>query len=389
MNNIDFIETVKWATQKGLKLYSNMELKDVNGVTGIYAKTDIPKNQILVVYPNKSTLPDLQGFNYPKKNKELIKRLHSATKEYSKRESSAWFGLMLSVESLSDLKSTSAYFMNEGELALLKSMSPMLHRIILEKKGIIDDKVNSLLEIDPTLTRDDATVVTLNFKTRAWAQGFLPILDQFNSSDIYGAKVYTGDNHIYFMTMVDYKAGDQIFMSYGTRDMYDYAIDYDFFDHNTIHSICFSQRGCQFTNTEFETSVIRYAATKHKMNISKTKTGLSFQLEEDDARFLENAPSAKLIEYIHNTAFFSKKEFKTKKVSSQSFDKRLNQIIDALLSMNNVDNFNIKNIPEKLHRFYYLLKKEKKILISNKYWARFNSIHSNEIDPEVIKSLNL
>jgi hypothetical protein len=389
MDTTNFIETIKWAAPKGLKLYPNMELKSVNGITGMYAKTYTPKNTVLVTYPKKSLLPDLQGYNYPKINTDLMKRLHSATKEYSKGESSEWFGLMRSMESLEDLKSTSAYFLSNDELAMLEAMSPLLCRIIQERKGIIDDQIESLLKIDPSLSKDDANVITLNFKTRAWKHGFMPIIDQFNSSDTYGAKINIGQDHVYFMTMVDYHPGDQIFMSYGTRDMYDYAIDYDFFDPDAEHSICFAIRGSQQSDTDFDTAVVRYAATKHKMTIRKTATGLSYQLCENDARFLEHAPSSKLIEYIQNTAFSSKTEFKNRKVSERSFDTRLNLIIDTLLAVNNVDNFKLEHVPAKLHRFFHLLKKEKKILLNNKKWAKFNSIHCNEIDPAIIERVNL
>ena len=177
MDNTSFIETIKWAAEKGLKLDPNMALKSVNGVTGIYATANIPKHTILLTYPKKSLLPTLQGFNYPKKHTDLIKLVHSATKEYSKGESSEWFGLMRSVESLADLKNTSAYFLSREDLAILNAMNPLLHRIIKEKNDIIDNQVDTLLKIDPSLSRDDATVVALNFKTRAWKEGFIPILD--------------------------------------------------------------------------------------------------------------------------------------------------------------------------------------------------------------------
>ena len=389
MDNENYIETVKWAAQKGLRLFPHMEHRCVDGIWGMYATADIPKNTVLVCYPINNVLPLIANFNYPKKCSDTLKRMHATIKEYSKGDASDWYGLMRSSESLEDLQRTNAYFLDRKELATLQAMNPLLHRIVEERKDTVDHQIETLCDLDPDIGRNDATVVALNFKTRSWTKGFLPIFDQFNTSETHGAVVCNSDRNIFFMTMIDYRAGDQIWISYGQRDIYDYAIDYDFFDPNGTHSICFSIRGSQFAKNDFETAVIRYAATKHKIEINKTQSGLQYQLLDDDARFLEQAPSARLIEYIQNTAFRSKSEFKTRKCPPRSFDIRLNQILDALLSVNHIDQFKIENIPEKLHRFYYLLKKEKQMLLNNKQWAKFNSIHANEIDPDIRKSVNL
>ncbi|MFT6029860.1 MAG: hypothetical protein ACI8O8_001600 [Oleiphilaceae bacterium] len=383
MNSVDFAETVKWATPKGLKLHPNMEHKCVNGIYGVYATADIPQYTLLVSYPIKGTVPLLKNFSYPQNCPELLKRLHASTLEYSKGESSEWRGLMNSVERLEELKKNSAYFLSKEELSTIQKMNPLLHRIIEEKNSIIDRQVDNLCKIDPSLDKSSAKVIALNFKTRAWQQGFLPIFDQFNTSEAYGAKVCQNEKNIYFISMKPYKMGEEIWISYGTRDIYDYAIDYDFFDPNAVHSICFAARGSQFAQSQFDVNVIKYTATKHRMDISKTPQGLHYQLMEDDARFLEHAPTSKLINYIQHTAFRSAQELQQGICSPQSFDIRLNQILDALISMNNVDHFKEEQMPPRLLRFFHLLKKEKKILINNKVWARFNSLYVNEIPLEV------
>lgn len=383
MNSVDFAETVKWATPRGLKLHPNMEHKCVNGIYGVYATADIPQYTELVSYPIKGTLPLLQNYTYPQNCPELLKRLHAATLEYSKGDSSEWRGLMNSVESLEELKETSAYFLSKEELSIVQQMNPLLHRIIEEKNNIIDRQIENLCKIDSSLDKNSAMVVALNFKTRAWQQGFLPIFDQFNTSENYGAKVCQNESNIYFISMRAYKAGDEIWISYGTRDIYDYAIDYDFFDPNAVHSICFAARGSQFARSQFDIKVINYAASKHRMDISETAQGLHYQLMEDDARFLENAPTSKMINYIQHTAFRSEQELQQGICSPQSFDIRLNQILDALLSINQVDQYKAEQMTPKLLRFYQLLKKEKQILLNNKVWARFNSLYVNEIPLDI------
>ena len=383
MNSVDFADTVEWATPKGLKLHPHMEHKCVNGIYGVYATADIPQYTLLVSYPIKGTVPLLTNFSYPQNCPELLKRLHASTLEYSKGETSEWRGLMNSVESLEELKQTSAYFLSKEELSVIQQMNPLLHRIIEEKNSIIDRQIENLCKIDPSLDKNSAMVVALNFKTRAWQQGFLPIFDQFNTSEAFGAKVCQNESTIYFISMRPYKAGEEIWISYGTRDIYDYAIDYDFFDHNAVHSICFAARGSQFAQSQFDVNVIKYAASKHRMNINQTPQGLHYQLLEDDARFLEHAPTAKMINYIQHTAFRSAQELQQGICSPQSFDIRLNQILDALLSINQVDKFQESDMTPKLLRFYHLLKKEKQILLNNKEWAKFNSLYVNEIPLEV------
>ncbi|MDX1451644.1 MAG: SET domain-containing protein [Oleiphilaceae bacterium] len=383
MNSQDFAETVSWAQARGMKLHPHMEHKCVDGIYGVYATADIPQYTELLRYPIEGTLPLLANHPYPQQCPELLKRLHVATLEYAKGEQSEWHGLMRSVESLESLKQTSAYFLTNNEMAILERMNPLLHRIVEERNSLVNQKVQALCQIDPSLDKASALVVTLNFKTRAWREGFLPIFDQFNTSEAHGAKVCKNGTHIYFITMRPYKAGEEIWISYGTRDIYDYAIDYDFFDPNATHSICFATRGSQFATTPFEIDVIKYAATKHKIDISQTPQGLHYQLMEDDARFLEHAPSSKMINYIQHTAFRSPDELKQGMCSPESFDIRLNQILDALLAVNQVDQFSEAQMTPKLLRFYHLLKKEKQLLLNNKHWAKFNSLYVNEIPKAV------
>lgn len=387
MDNASFNEVVKWSQERGMKIFPQMERKAVNGINGMYATTNIPKNTLLLSFPLKNLLTPDPGFRYPKGMNDSLKYGHRAALEYIKGEQSEWHGVLRSLESLESLQQTSAYFLHPKELEAIQAMSPMLHRIIGERNETITQQIEQLCQLDPTINKQVATTIALNLKTRSWKQGFLPIFDQFNHSDAYGAKVSIVGDHLCFFTLMNYRAGDQIWISYGLRDIYDYAIDYDFFDPKGVHAISFAIRGSQVTNNDFDTAVIRYAATKHKIGMDKTPEGLFYQLEEDNAMFLEHAPSSRLIEYIQNTAFSTKEEFKAKRCSAASFDLRINQILDALLASNRVEQVRMENIPPRLQRFQSLLRKEKQILINNKIWARFNSAQANEVDQKIIQAI--
>jgi len=78
------------------------------------------------------------------------------------------------------------------------------------------------------------------------------------------------------------------------------------------------------------------------------------------------------MEYIRLNCFQSEHELRSGKCTNESFDTRLVEIIDTLLDNNNVDDFQLADIPKKLQRFYLLLQKEKKMLLSNRNWALDN-----------------
>ncbi len=387
METQKFIETVQWASQRGLKIHPHLQHKKVDGVYGIYATQHIPRFTLLLTYPIAGTLSEQKEFSYPQGCDALLKRMHAATIEYTKGEQSPWRGLLNSLDTESQLKANNAYYFNNQELQAIATMNPILARVIQERNATTRQKVDELLAIDPSLNRDKATTIALNFKTRSWDFGFLPIFDQFNTSEAWGSKVFSNNTSIFFMASRDYKAGEQIWISYGNRDIYDYAVDYDFFDARAVHSICFAKRGSQFAASPFEESVVRYASKRHKMLLAKTPQGLNYQLDDDSARFLEFAPSSKMIEYVKDIAFRSQKEFKTRQASLDSFSIKMNQIIDSLLSANRIAQVNPETIPEKLVRFYHLLHKERQMLINNKAWVRFNSGKCDEIPEEIMRAV--
>lgn len=382
-----FLETAHWAAQRGLKMHPHLEHKAVNGVYGIYATQNIPRFTLLLSYPIAGTLAKNEEFVYPKNTDPLLKRMHAATTEYAKGERSSWKGLFNSLDPESHLRANNAFFFDDKDIHQIAAMNPILARVIQERNETTKQKIEQLLALDPSLEREQATTIVLNFKTRSWGFGFLPIFDQFNTSEAMGSRVFSSSTNIYFMTSRDYQAGEQVWISYGNRDIYDYAIDYDFFDPRAVHSISFAKRGSQFATSTFEENVIRQASTKHKILIAKTEQGLNFQLDDDSARFLELGPSSQLIDYVKDIAYRSQKELKSKRVSMESFSIKMHQIIDGLLAANKVAQVNPASVPEKLKRFYQLLLKERQILINNKAWVRFNSGKSDEIPDEVRKAV--
>ena len=186
-----FLETAHWAGQRGLKMHPHLEHKAVNGVYGIYATQNIPRF--------KNTDP-------------LLKRMHAATTEYAKGERSSWKGLFNSLDPESHLRANNAFFFDDKDIHQIAAMNPILARVIQERNETTEQKIEQLLALDPSLEREQATTIVLNFKTRSWGFGFLPKFDQFNTSEAMGSRVFSSSTNIYFMTSRDYQAGEQVWI---------------------------------------------------------------------------------------------------------------------------------------------------------------------------------
>jgi len=167
----------------------------------------------------------------------------------------------------------------------------------------------------------------------------------------------------------DYKKGDEIYLSYGRKDMYFHAIYYNYFDPNGVHYLQYGPRFVQVAASPIEKEIAKYTASKFELDIRQQGDKILYSCLDMDVCFLENAPSLRLIEYIQSNYFSSMQEWKARQCSALSLAQRLLDILNIMISANRIDEFELSKIPEHLSRFYPLLLKEKQMLQRNKEWV--------------------
>jgi len=360
-----------WALNHGLNIDSRIERKQVNGVYGMYAKENIPKDTVIASFPKKKLIPNRTDVNYPNGTPETIKRCHAAAIELSKGKASAYFGCVASFESIEALHSHSFYFFSNEELKFIEDLNPVLYKLILESKHVVDTAKQHIQALDPELNENDIIQTVLNSFSRSWGQnGFVPVLDLFNHSDRKGLNLKNLLNEkIGHVTGVDYQAGEQIFINYSKKDMLNQAIIYNYFDPTGVHFIDYSVRVIQAVNNELQKKVLGLIATQYPIQQNDVNGVRHFKLMPQNLFFQENAPSIKLFEYFQVSSIQTEKELVEKKSSHNTMFGNMLSTINSFLAVNKVESFQLSDVPEKLHHLYHMQKKEFQMLLSNRDWV--------------------
>lgn len=381
MNNKQFKEQLDLAKKRGLTFDSRIERKAVNGLSGMYASEYIPQNTVLASYPAKHQIQLRTDISYPQAASDNFKYIHAASVELAKGPSSLHHDILLSLEPIADLQKKCTYFYSEKEISLLAQMNPILARNINDSKKQIQDRIDAIATFDPKLDSRIVLRVLLNMVSRAFAgYGFASAVDAFNHSDRLGNPVKGLDNEgkiIGFVAHKEYSPGEQIFITYDRKDMYAHAIAYNYFDENATHFIDYGSRIVQTAITPLEKKILEYTSKYYKLKTTEFNGITQYIAKDLELFFLENAPSTNLIDFIRRNCFQTAGELISGKCTNKSFEDRLLSIINELIDINRVDDFELSDIPKKMHRFYHLLKKEKTMLLSNKDWVLDNrSPHS-------------
>lgn len=360
---------LEWAKARGLFLDPRVERKCVDGVWGLFATDNIKAGSKLISYPESRTPKNLPDEFYTELVDLPVKNIHKAAIEFAKGEDSEYWGHFAAFESLEDLKSVSCFFYNEDEIQLLGSMSEFLATAILEANGLIRSRMEAVKALEPSLDPDLILQVCLNYSSRAWDDsGFLPVIDYANHSDRLGSLRQLRNGEYLIEAKYDYKAGDQIFISYARKDIYHHATLYNYFDPNGTHYIHFGTRFTQQASTAAGKEIVKNTAQRFNLKVVPNGDIWMYFCQDLHVCFLETGPSLKLIDYIRLNYLPTDAERKRKYCSDQSLAKRLIEVINAMLNANKIDSFKLSDIPEKFHRFYHLLVKEKKMLEANKNW---------------------
>jgi len=372
VNNKKFKEQLVLAKKQGLELDTRIERRTVNGLPGMFATEHIPTNTLIAGYPYKSQIPLLTDFPYPDTASFTFKYIHAAALELTKGPASKHYDILMSLETMIELKDHCCYFYTDKDLQLIRKLNPILARNIDEANHKVKIRVDALKKLAPKLDENIIIRVILNIFSRAYGGfGFAAVLDAFNHSDEKGNLVngLSGEKeYISIEAAQSYERGDQIFISYDTKDMYAHAISYNYFDPTGMHFIDYGARMIQTAASPIEKRTFQHTAKLYKVTVKEFGGVVQYSVKDQQLFMLETQPSEKLIDFIRNNCFQSEQELSSGKCTELSFENRLGKVIDEMLAANHVDEYKPSDVPKKLHRFYHLLHKEKQMLLANKEW---------------------
>lgn len=367
-----YTQTLEWALARGLQLHDGIERRQENGVWGMYASMPIRKGAVLARFPKSSVLrPEIA--DYPASLTPMARYCHAAAREFSLGEASRHWGLLGMLETQEQLRAHSCFYFSADELAQLAQLNPLLHLRVQEFNMEISQMVERLQAFDASIDPDIAALIELNVQSRAWSDsGFLPVIDLFNHSDRKGMVREADVDSFFLRAGCHYVPGDQLFMSYSQKDMYLHAIHYNYFDPSGQHFIHFGYRFVQPALTPFARSVMEFTGKRHLIKTMEQGGNMYYRSLDPRAVFGETEPSKELLVYLKDNSLQTDAELSAGRASRKSQRSHILSALNALLEQNRVDQVPLHALPEKLHRFWHLLKKEKKMLQANLNWVEKN-----------------
>jgi hypothetical protein len=363
-------ECLALSKEHGLYLDDRIERKQENGLYGMYATAKIPKGTLIVSFPKSSLLPEVNDESYT--NPNVVKWTHSIARELQKGKDSSYQAHTAMLETLDELKQHSLYFFPQEERQTLSQMSLFLGHAIEDYFAKVEGTIQAIKEVDPELEEDHIIQAVLNSISRAWGDyGLLPVVDLFNHSETKGVILEeVEDNTRVGLTIKqDYEVGQQVWLSYGRKDIFSHATDYNYFDSSNNHIIDYGARAGHILDNPQKIELAEFIAKHYQVSILEKSGQKHLTIKEQGLHIFEEGPSEKLFGYFLKTGFTTLAEFKQKTCSPLSACLTYSGVIEAFLAANHVDQFKLTKLPPRLRRFHQALKKEKKMLLANKKWA--------------------
>lgn len=367
MDTDAYLRQKQWASDRGLFLHKALERRQVNGVFGMYATSDIAANTLVASFPVKHLLKPQQNIHFgPEHDNVDLNYLLAAAKELAKGGQSAYSGIFDGFELLEDMRAYSTFFISEPELQLLKIFHPTAYTWITNANQKTQKVVDAVIARDPSVARDLVLTVFLNYKSRSFRSiGIVPVLDQFNHSDRLGNENFVEDGHICVRTKVHYKAGDQVFITYGRKDLLQHAIHYNYFDPTGTHFIEPARR--IFAPSEPES--LKKLSKKYPLQTLNNQGRSFYFLDDAKALLTEIAPTPYLLDYLTDTIRVDQPQpVPTLRLIGSVLQSYL-QLLDMLASNNRRHAVQRNDLPPRLHRFHDLLAKEEQMINANRNWV--------------------
>jgi hypothetical protein len=369
-NYNSFLDT---ALSEGLNIHKGIERRCVDGVYGMYATKKIPKLEQLVRFPLNKLLATNEGLDYPESFTKEIRYFYTCTKNISESKR-PWF-YFDNFYPLKDIKKSHVYFAKDSELQGIRQASPILFQYIKIAQTRINKHIEEIKSFDKNIDQDVLLTVIINSQQRSWDDvGFIPVLDLFNHSEVDGLARRVDDENAYLVAGQDLEPGDQIFINYGQKDMYFHAIDYGYFDPNSLHNIDLGLR------TNFTAQTTAQKQTFRRLNsimnlVSKENPdkSIDYNIAIGEVFLGETAPNYLAMLLFYETCFRSDQDRNNKTLHGKLIRNRAEGFITSMKSFNKIYDVISSDIPSKFIYLRKMLEKEHEILNANIAWAKQQS----------------
>ncbi len=364
-------ECFSLAKEQGLFLDDRIERKQINGLWGMYATEKIPKGTKIASFPKTSLLPAPKDTSSDLND---IRWIVSMSREIAKGKDSSYQAHSMMFETMDELQQHSAYFLTREDIETLAQMSPVLAGVVQRFNKRVEYDLERVQEVCPSVDKDTILQTILNARSREWNEsGFVPVIDLFNHSEKQGIPLRR-DKHdplVRFVLERDYEPGEQIWITYGFKDMLVHATNYNYFAPSNDHIIDFGMRSVPLLDSPAKEQIAKITAKYYEVDIVADSHGPHKRMifKDKELYIVENGPNLKLFDYFKRLGFTTHEELNKEKCSLMSATASYLATIQSFLSINYVDDFQISDLSPRLHRFHHALQKEKKMLLANKEWA--------------------
>jgi hypothetical protein len=372
MENYDLTDILEMGESYNLKLNPKIERRFVNGMWGMYATDSIKSGEVLIA----SNTPNLI------ESDNLGDYLAKISAEYELGKNSKLYPWFRSIGELDSYKTNSVYYITDDELETIQSFSPIIaHQIKLYNKKMMSN-INILKETHG-VEQSTAELVCLLSEARKWDIGFMPVFDLFNHSFRLGNPAYrfsnpelevSNDAHWVFIARIDYKEGDEIFISYSIKDTLKYAYGFNFYDASDIHMIDITNRLLFKLNDELDSAV--FESIKNQYGVIHYDEISAYSITEPHI-IIDGAPSYDLIKLVKAFSYNSIEDLNNSIVSYEKFD---TMFLDWISSATHKANDDVvqNGIPDDkitplVERFLLIANKERMLIQKVVDWVIANS----------------
>lgn len=361
-----FSNQLRWAEERGLFLNQRIQRKCVDGICGMYAKSAINKGSLLASFPVDQLLSSKSRQLEKKCDESSLNWICNAVVEKNKPDTE-YEGIFAFFEPLSELRKYHCYFLNEKESSLIQEMNPQLYNWILQANRLADQITDAVQRLLPSHSRDSILETYLNYRSRGFHPfGIVPVLDQFNHSDLLGQQDKFEDGRLCVYAKVDYQKDDQIFISYGPKDLYHHAINYSYFDKNGPHFVEFGRKAIQCAEGELGAKTVAHLKQFFKIEETVINGVKAFYFDEPLMLLIENRPSQDLVNALKEICRVAIGRPASDQELTMHAAKYFQVMIEDQLKLNHVEQVNEDELTPRTRRFYDLLKKEKSVLLNNR-----------------------
>jgi hypothetical protein len=253
----------------------------------------------------------------------------------------------------------------------MAKMSPLLANEGMLSYSSFQSITKTIAEADSSLSADSIALATLIYRERCWGQfGFMPGMDLFNHNTEAGltlvSKTINGEKYAVYTSLENFQPNEEIKITYGAKDIYAFATNYNFFDPSAFNIIDFSSRIYTPIKDDFKARVIKNLEKSYKVSAFFHQGITRIKVEDSGAYFLPNGPNSKMLKLASYLAISNETELKSESADSAAITKYLLTILDTIAHANRVTDYRLEDLPDNLKLFYHVLVYEKEHLTRNR-----------------------